>query len=181
MGVVPQSSFLFSITARDNILFGQAPQYESDMIASSKTAHINKEIESMPFQFETLIGEKGLNLSGGQRQRMSLARALSVSPKIVILDDAFSSIDIHTEEEILKNLKESIKEKTLILISHRISTLKHADLILVLDEGEIVEKGTHLSLIQKNGVYANLFKLQRELSKLKPEKPESKQLAESYE
>lgn len=179
MGVVPQTSFLFSTTVKDNILFGQAPQYDSDMFANGKISLMDKEITAMPFEYETVIGEKGLNLSGGQRQRMALARALSVSPKIIILDDAFSSVDVHTEEQILKNLKDAVNGKTLILISHRISTLKDADWILVMDEGEIVEEGTHIELIKKNGVYSSLFRIQREL--WKPKTITKEELDKEYE
>lgn len=163
MGVVPQLSFLFSSPVRDNVLFGQAPQYEGDLQNSCHTADIMKDIDEMPLGFDTLIGEKGLNLSGGQRQRMSLARALAISPKIVILDDAFSSVDIHTEEKILSNLKTHLKDKSAILISHRISTLKNTDWILVLDEGQIVEEGTPNQLLRMNGVYSHLYRLQQQL------------------
>ncbi len=163
MGVVPQTSFLFSTSVKENILYGQASQYTEELDRSSIQAEMTEEINEMPLKYDSVIGEKGLTLSGGQRQRMALARALAISPKIVILDDAFSSVDSQTEEKILKNLKETLKEVTTILVSHRVSTLEHADWILVLDNGEIVEEGTPKVLKNRAGIYSHLYQLQQNL------------------
>lgn len=163
MGVVPQTSFLFSTSVKENILYGQASQYVEELIRSATQAQIAHEIDQMPLQYDSVIGEKGLTLSGGQRQRMALGRALAISPKIMILDDSFSSVDSHTEEQILTNLKQRLKDVSTIIVSHRISTLEHADWIIVLDEGEIVEEGTPIYLKKSHGIYSHLYQLQQNL------------------
>ncbi len=176
IGVVPQESFLFSTSVKENILFGQAAQYSDNLTHSAEQAEIDKEIAEMPLEYDSVIGEKGLTLSGGQRQRMALARALAISPKLVLLDDAFASVDSHTEENILTNLKKSLKDVTTILVSHRISTLEHADWILVLDEGEIVEEGTPADLKNQHGIYSNLYQLQQNLFNKKEKEVSDEQI-----
>ncbi|MAT60031.1 MAG: ABC transporter [Ignavibacteriae bacterium] len=169
IGLVPQETFLFSETLHNNILYGKPNGNESDVIKASTISKLDKDVESFPLGYQTILGERGITLSGGQKQRASLARAIAIDPKILILDDSFSAVDTNTEEEILKNLKEFMKDRTSIIISHRISTVKDADKIIVLDNGEITEQGTHDELVALNGIYADIhFKqlLEEELKEL---------------
>lgn len=169
IGLVPQETFLFSETLHNNILYGKPNGNESDVIKASTISKLDKDVESFPLGYQTILGERGITLSGGQKQRASLARAIAIDPKILILDDSFSAVDTNTEEEILKNLKEFMKDRTSIIISHRISTVKDADKIIVLDNGEIAEQGTHDELVALNGIYADIhFKqlLEEELKEL---------------
>ncbi len=159
-GLVPQESFLFSITLGENISFGAPDAGEAAVEAAARTAGLMPDVEMFPKAFDTLIGERGINLSGGQRQRTALARALLSNPKILILDDAFSSVDTHTEEQILRNLKDVLHGRTTIMISHRVSTVKDADKIVVMQEGRIVEEGDHDALIERDGIYADLYQKQ---------------------
>jgi len=156
IGYVPQENFLFSDTLANNIIYGLAERDEKIINSVSDISQLTKDVESFPNGFETILGERGITLSGGQKQRSSLARALAIDPKILILDDSFSAVDTHTEEEILRQLKEFMKNRTSIIISHRISTVKDADKIFVLDNGKIVEEGTHELLVAKGGIYADL-------------------------
>jgi ATP-binding cassette subfamily B protein len=166
IGIVPQESFLFSRTLRKNIEFGAHENDELDIEGTTRTAGLMPDVETFPKGFDTRIGERGINLSGGQRQRTALARALLADPRILILDDAFSSVDTHTEEEILENLKNTIAERTAIIISHRVSTVKEADMIIVLEDGKIVEQGRHDSLVEAGGIYAELHQRQLLISEL---------------
>ncbi len=169
IGLVPQESFLFSATLRENIALGMRNGDPSEVEKVAQLAGLMPDVEGFQKGFDTLIGERGINLSGGQRQRTALARALVSNPKILILDDAFSSVDTHTEEQVLKNLKEVFRQRTTIMISHRVSTVKDADKIVVLAEGQIVEEGTHESLIEAEGIYADLYQkqlLMEELQKM---------------
>ncbi|MEG8989336.1 ABC transporter ATP-binding protein [Ignavibacteria bacterium 4148-Me] len=157
IGYVPQETFLFSDTLANNIAYGLNGFDRELIFEVSEIAQLTKDVKDFPNGFDTILGERGITLSGGQKQRATLARALAINPKILILDDSFSAVDTHTEEEILKRLKEFMKERTSIIISHRISTVKDSDKIFVLDNGKIAEEGTHNELIAKGGIYAELY------------------------
>jgi len=169
IGIVQQESFMFSDSVTNNISYGLRNINKERVIEVSKIAHFDKDVEDFPLKYETMVGERGITLSGGQKQRASLARALAIDPKILVLDDSFSAVDTHTEEEILKSLKDFMKDRTSIIISHRISTVKDADKIIVLSDGKIAEEGTHEELVMLGGIYADLhFKqlLEKELEEL---------------
>ncbi len=156
IGYVPQETFLFSDTIADNIRYGIDDQSMEKVLEAASISRISTDVSEFPKQYESMIGERGITLSGGQKQRTSLARAVIRQPKILILDDALSAVDTYTEEEILKRLKMFMEGRTSILISHRISTVKDADLIIVLSNGEIVERGTHEELVELGGIYSEL-------------------------
>jgi ATP-binding cassette subfamily B protein len=160
IGFVPQETFLFSETIAENIRYGVDNNLEEDLNMAAEISQIAKEVMEFPKQYETMIGERGITLSGGQKQRSSIARAIMRNPKILILDDALSAVDTYTEERILHRLHEFMKDRTSIIISHRISTVKDADLIVVLQNGEIGERGTHDELVAINGIYADLHRKQ---------------------
>lgn len=169
IGMVPQETFLFSDTLTNNLLYGQQNGDKNLVEKISSLARIDKDVETFPLGYETILGERGITLSGGQKQRTALARALAIDPKILILDDSFSAVDTNTEEEILKNLKEYMKGRTSIIISHRISTVKDSDKIFVLDNGSIIEEGTHEELVAMEGLYAKIHSkqlLEEELEEL---------------
>lgn len=157
IGAVPQETFLFSDTIENNIAYAESTFDKDKVIRAAKISQIYKDVDNFPGRFDTMLGERGINLSGGQKQRTSIARAVAADPEILILDDAFSAVDTYTEEEILKGLKEVLKDRTTILISHRISTLKNADRIIVLKEGTVAEEGTHEALVQREGIYADIY------------------------
>ncbi len=168
IGFVPQETFLFSDTIRENIAFGmseedshEAGEATLDRIkAAAEAANIAQDIASFPEGYNTMVGERGITLSGGQKQRTAIARALLRSPRILILDDALSSVDTHTEDKILNHLREIMRGRTTIFISHRVSTVRNADSIAVLHQGRIVEMGTHEQLIVRNGYYTDLYNKQ---------------------
>jgi len=157
IGFVPQEVFLFSDTIKNNIAFGLDTVTDNEVYDAAKNASVYNNIIDFEEKFETMLGERGITLSGGQKQRVSIARALIKSPKILIFDDCLSAVDTRTEEEILQNLGKIMKGKTSILIAHRISTIKNADKILVLDDGKIIEQGTHNELLSLNGSYTELY------------------------
>ena len=163
IGFVPQEPFLFSDTLADNLAFGVPGVAQSDRArveAAAGVAQLDKDVRDFPHGYETMVGERGITLSGGQKQRTAIARAVVTNPRILILDDALSAVDTYTEEEILARLRGVMKERTAILISHRISTVRDADQIIVLDAGRVVEKGRHDELIRLGGHYADLYKKQ---------------------
>ncbi len=160
IGFVPQETFLFSDTIRENIAFGAQDATDADVRRVAQAANIADDIESFPEGYNTLVGERGLTLSGGQKQRTAIARALIRNPRILILDDALSSVDTQTEDRILNHLREIMQGRTTIFISHRVSTVRNADRIAVLHDGNIVEYGTHDQLIERNGYYTELYNKQ---------------------
>ncbi len=157
IGYVQQETFLFSDALSENIAYGVDSSTDTDVINAAEISQISRDIGDFPDKYATRIGERGITLSGGQKQRTSLARAVMRNPKILILDDALSAVDTYTEEDILKRLRIVMKNRTSIIISHRISTIKSADLIIVIDGGRIVERGNHDELIALGGIYADLY------------------------
>jgi ATP-binding cassette subfamily B protein len=175
IGFVSQEIFLFSGTIRDNVLFGVENGEVQRVKEAARVAQLLPAIESFGQQFDTVIGERGVRLSGGQKQRTALARAIIKNPPILILDDAFSSVDVETEEEILRELQQFMKGRTTLLISHRISTVRNADMIVYLRGGRIIEQGTHDELVQRRGAYYELYqrqRLAREVESLKHQQEE---------
>jgi len=160
IGFVPQEAFLFSDTIGNNIKFGDANATDKDIITAAKNAHIHHNISEFNEGYETTVGERGVTLSGGQKQRISIARAIIANPTILIFDDCLSAVDTETEEIILNNLDTISKDKTTIIVSHRVSSAKNADLILVLDKGSIIQKGTHAQLSNQTGYYQDIYNQQ---------------------
>ena len=157
IGYVPQDAFLFSDSIKNNINFGALNASDSEVIEAAKNAVVHDNIVGFNKGYDTILGERGITLSGGQKQRVSIARAIINSPQILLLDDCLSAVDTETEEEILNNLKSVTEGKTTIIVSHRISSAKNADKIIVIDDGEVVQRGTHETLINKEGYYKELY------------------------
>ena len=157
IGYVPQDAFLFSDTIRNNIRFGKEKASDEEVIEAAKNAVVHKNIIGFTKGYDTVLGERGITLSGGQKQRVSIARAIIKDPQILLFDDCLSAVDTETEEEILKNLKRISKEKTTLLVSHRISSAKNATKIIVLEEGQIIQQGTHNQLVNTEGYYKELY------------------------
>ncbi len=169
VGYVPQETFLFSDTLGQNIMYGVESGNREQILKAAQISNIARDVDDFPHQYETILGERGITLSGGQKQRTSIARAVMRQPAILILDDALSAVDTETEEEILKRLRGVMKSRTSIIVSHRISTVKDADQIIVLSDGGIAEQGTHNELVVLNGIYAELNRkqlLEKELEEL---------------
>ncbi len=160
VGHVPQDTFLFSESIRENLTLGRPDASNSAIDQAVDVAQLTETVEDLPEGYETLLGERGVNLSGGQKQRLAIARAVLRDPEILILDDALSSVDTHTEEEILQRLKTVMANRTSVIISHRVSTVRHADQIVVLDGGRILERGTHDELVAHGGLYAEMYERQ---------------------
>jgi ATP-binding cassette subfamily B multidrug efflux pump len=161
VGFVPQESFLFSESVRENVAFGIPPAAAGERVPwAAEVAQLAKDVADFPKGYDTFVGERGITLSGGQKQRTALARALAGDPPILVLDDALSSVDTETEEQILKGLRQVMKARTTFLVSHRVSTVKEADLIVVLRDGRVVERGSHAELLAQGGFYADLHKRQ---------------------
>jgi ATP-binding cassette subfamily B protein len=166
IGFVPQEPFLFSDTLRDNVAFSPVlaslPEEDRERAVheAAAVARLDKDVADFPHGYATTVGERGITLSGGQKQRTALARAIALDPRILILDDALSAVDTYTEEEILSRLRGVLKRRTSIIVSHRISTVREADQIFVLENGRIAERGTHDSLVSKGNLYAELYRQQ---------------------
>ena len=162
IGYVPQDAFLFSDSIKENIKFGKEQATDEEVIAAAKAAAVHTNITDFTKGYDTILGERGITLSGGQKQRVSIARAIIRDPKILLFDDSLSAVDTETEEEILSNLGKLSKDKTTIIVSHRISSAKNATNIIILDEGQIIQQGTHAQLIGQDGYYQELYKKQLE-------------------
>jgi ATP-binding cassette subfamily B protein len=162
IGFVPQEPFLFSDKIANNVLFGvdAAGDEAARVETAASIARLDKDVSSFAKGYDTLVGERGITLSGGQKQRTALARALAIDPPILILDDALSAVDTYTEEEILSRLKGVMRQRTSIIVSHRVSTVRDADQIFVLEAGRIVERGSHDELVRRDGPYAALYRKQ---------------------
>jgi subfamily B ATP-binding cassette protein MsbA len=177
IGVVPQETLLFGGTIRENILYGRLDASEEEMIAAARAANAHDFILGFPKQYDTLVGERGMNLSGGQRQRIAIARAILKDPAVLLLDEATSSLDNESEGLVQEALERLMQNRTTVIIAHRLSTIKIAHRIAVLDSGRIIELGTHTELMELNGMYAKLYSMQfrnpeEELAALHRSEPE---------
>ncbi len=160
---MPQEAFLFSESIADNIAFGAdvgGGAVRARVEWAGGVARLDKDVAGFPNGYDTMVGERGITLSGGQKQRVAMARAVMTDPRILVLDDALSAVDTYTEEEILGRLKGVMRQRTSIIVSHRVSTVRHADLILVLERGRLIERGTHDDLVRLDGFYAELYRKQ---------------------
>lgn len=166
IGLVLQEPFLFFGTIADNISYGRSDASRSEIIAAARAAHAHEFILRLPQGYDSLVGERGQGLSGGERQRISIARALLINPKILIMDEATSSVDTETEQEIQKALDNLVKGRTTIAIAHRLSTLKRADRLVVMEQGEKVEEGSHDELMSRQGAYWRLYQAQAHQAEL---------------
>ena len=157
IGVVPQDAFLFSDSIKNNIKFGKEDATDEEVIEAAKKAVVHDNIDNFSLKYETVLGERGITLSGGQKQRVSIARAIIKDPKILLLDDSLSAVDTETEELILNNLLDFCKDKTTIIVTHRVSSAKNADKIIILEDGAVIQQGSHNQLVNKEGYYRELY------------------------
>jgi ABC-type multidrug transport system fused ATPase/permease subunit len=164
VAVVLQDTFLFNTTVRDNLLFGKPGASEEELVAATQAAHAHEFIAALPNGYDTMIGERGVKLSGGQKQRLALARAILADPRILILDEATSSVDAEAEYLIQQALEAVLADRTALVIAHRLSTIRDADKIIALEEGRIVEIGDHQELLERGGLYSQLYQRQLELA-----------------
>ena len=160
VGIVQQDVYLFSATVKDNIAYGASDASLEDVIQAAKVAQLHDQIENLAFGYETWVGERGATLSGGQKQRLSIARTILIDPPVLILDDSTSSVDVETERRIHRAMTEVIKGRTTFVIAHRLSSVRQADIILVLKDGQVVERGNHDELMALNGTYKDIYELQ---------------------
>jgi len=160
IGIVLQTSLLFSTTIAENIAYGRPEASQEEIVAAARAAQAHEFIEQLPEGYQTVVGERGVTLSGGQRQRIAIARALLLQPRILILDDSTSSVDTETEQMIQQALDDLMSGRTTFVIAHRLSTVRRADLILVMDHGRIVQRGTHSLLLTQGGLYREIYELQ---------------------
>jgi ATP-binding cassette subfamily B protein len=163
IGVVPQETALFNDTLGNNIAYGRIGSTRDEVIAATKAAHVHELIASLPEQYETAAGERGVKISGGEKQRIAIARAILKNPPILIFDEATSALDSDSEHAIAQELDRLSRNRTTLIIAHRLSTIVNADAIIVMDRGRIVERGTHAELLQRQGVYARLWLLQQRM------------------
>ncbi len=169
LGYVPEESFLFSDTIKNNIRFGDFDATDDEVVAAAKKSDLYADILDQPNQFDTEVGEQGVSLSGGQRQRLAIARALIINPEVLLLDDALSAVDGETEHAILQELRQERKDKTTIIAAHRLSSVMNANEILVLDNGRIIQRGTHSQLVSQPGWYQDMFHRQQMETKIEKE------------
>jgi ATP-binding cassette subfamily B protein len=175
IGIVLQTSLLFSDSIKANIAYGRPDASDEEIVAVAKAAQAHEFIEGFPEGYETVVGERGVTLSGGQRQRVAIARALLMNPRILILDDSLSSVDTQTERLIQEALDKLMEGRTTFVIAHRLSTVRRADVILVMDKGRIAQQGTHEELLRSGGLYREIYELQLKQSDLLPERSEERQ------
>ncbi|MEX0845807.1 MAG: ATP-binding cassette domain-containing protein, partial [Balneolaceae bacterium] len=169
ISIVPQEVHLFGTTIRENIIYGKLDAAEEEIIQAANDANAHEFIMETENKYDSMVGEKGVKLSGGQRQRLAIARAILKNPEILLLDEATSSLDSESEAQVQEALIRLMENRTTFVIAHRLSTVQHADHILVMDEGKIVEEGTHFELIEQKGLYSHLYELQfRDLDETKP-------------
>jgi ATP-binding cassette subfamily B protein len=166
IGIVPQDTVLFNHSIEHNIRYAKLDASTEEVIAAAKMADIHRFIDSLPDKYQTIVGERGLKLSGGEKQRVAIARVILKNPKILVFDEATSSLDSHSEQQILASLKAVAEKHTTLVIAHRLSTIIDADTIIVLDKGRVVEQGTHQQLLAQQGLYAHLWELQQEEKKI---------------
>jgi ATP-binding cassette subfamily B protein len=161
IGLVPQETFLFSTTVHENVAYGVEEATREQVEQAAHVAHLESDVGVFPHGFDTVVGERGITLSGGQKQRTAIARAVMRRPTLLLLDDCLSSVDTYTEEAILRELTQVMRSRTSVIVSHRVSTLRHADRIVVLDGGRVAEHGTHDELLSHDGIYAELYRQQQ--------------------